>query len=228
MSIKHRVAAAAVALTVTAGVSAVTALPASAATPACGPGCIEIFSAAFGTPASPNFVETVFRGIPAAGVPTILHRASGADPAEDLIIPTQTPVPITQFYTEGLVSAAVNSHYAGEMAAQIEYAPLGVPTGLCAALAATPYQNEGLSLEPCSTPGRSVWIIDTGDSPNTSYFPLVNGATTDFAHPYGMIFPGRRSPADSWFPRIRVAHLVGNPESVPANELWGADFGVLK
>jgi hypothetical protein len=227
MSIKHRVAAAAVALTAAAGVSAVAALSASAATPACGPGCIEIFSAAFGTSASPNFVETVFLGIPAAGVPTILHRASSSDPAEDLIIPTETPVPVYQFYGEGMVSAAVNSHYTNEMAAQIEYAPLGVPTGLCAALATTPYQDEGLTLQPCSTPGRSVWIIDTGDSPTTTGFPLVNGATTDFSHPYGMIFPGRLSPADRWFPQIKVAHLIGNPTNVPANELWGADFGVV-
>jgi hypothetical protein len=61
----------------------------------------------------------------------------------------------------GLVSAVVNSHYGTERAAQIEYAPLGVPTGLCAALATSAYQNEGLSLQPRSTPGTTVWIIDT-------------------------------------------------------------------
>ena len=49
----------------------------------------------------------------------------------------------------GLVSAVVNSHYGTERAAQIEYAPLGVPTGLCAALATTT-----ANLHVTSTAGR--------------------------------------------------------------------------
>jgi hypothetical protein len=171
MSIKSKLLTAAATLTVAGGVSTVGTLSASAATPQCGNACIEIFSKEFGTPTSPGFVETVFLGIPAAGVPTILHRASSSDPAEDLIVPLAGTV--STFYADGMVSAAVNSHYGSEHAAQIEYAPLGKPTGLCAALATTAYQNEGLTLQPCSTPGTTVWIIDTADSPATAptYFP---------------------------------------------------------
>jgi hypothetical protein len=50
-----------------------------------------------------------------------------------------------------MVSAAVNAHYGSEHAVQIEYAPYGHATGLCTAVAVTAYQNEGLSLQPCST-----------------------------------------------------------------------------
>jgi hypothetical protein len=225
MSIKSKVLAAAATLTMAGGLSAVGTLAASAATPQCGPHCIEIFSAKFGTPAHPGFVETVFLGIPAAGVPTILHRASSTDPAEDLIVPLEGPV--SMFYKLGMVSAAVNSHYGTETAAQIEYAPLGKPTGLCAALATTAYQNEGLTLQPCSTPGTTVWIIDTADSPATAptYFPIVNGSTTDFAHPFGMTIQG--DPAHKMFPQIKVVHLTGNPTDVPDRQLWGADSGVV-
>jgi hypothetical protein len=222
MSIKSKVLAAAATLAVAGGLSTAGTLSASAATPQCAQKCIQIFSAKFG----PGFIETVFLGIPAPGVPTILHRASSSDPAEDLIVPLAGPV--SMFYKLGMVSAAVNSHYGTETAAQIEYAPLGKPTGLCAALATTAYQNEGLTLQPCSVPGTTVWIIDTADSPATAptYFPIVNGSTTDFAHPFGMTIQG--DPAHKLFPQIKVVHLTGNPADVPDRQLWGRDFGVVK
>jgi hypothetical protein len=69
--------------------------------------------------------------------------ASGANPAEDLIIPLSGTV--SELYAEGMVSAAVNDHYGSDDAVQIEYAPYGNPTGLCTAVAATAYQDEGLS-----------------------------------------------------------------------------------
>jgi hypothetical protein len=215
--------AAAAALTLVGGLSTAGTLSASAATPQCaqsGHTCILIFSAKFGTPANPGFVETVFHGIPAAGVPTIPHAASSSNPAEDIIIHLTGPV--SMFYDLGLVSAAVNSHYGSEAAVQVEYAPLGVPTGLCAALPTTAYQNEGLTLQPCSVPGTTVWILDTADSPATAhtYFPLVNGSTTDFARPFGMTIDG--NPAHKPFQQIKVRHLTGNPAHVPDRQLWGS------
>ena len=228
MSIKSKVLAGAATLAMVGGLSTAGTLPASAATPQCSQvsqTCIQIFSKEFGTPASPGFIETVFLGIPAAGVPTILHRASSTNPAEDLIVPLAGMV--STFYADGLVSAAVNSHYGSEPAVQVEYAPYGKPTGLCAALAITAYQDEGLSLQPCRTPGTTVWIIDTADSPGTlpNYFPLVNGSTTDFTHPFGMAMTV--NPARSLFPRIKVRHLIGNPAAVPDSQLWGRVFGVV-
>jgi hypothetical protein len=222
MSVKSKALAAAAVLSVAGGLSTVGTLPASAATPQCGQACIQIFSAKFGTPAQPNFIETVFLGIPVAGVPTILHRTSSSDPASDFIVPLGGPVPVSQFYADGLVSAAVNSHYGSEPAVQVEYAPYGKPTGLCAAVASTAYQDEGLSLQPCSTPATTVWIIDVGDSPATAptYWPLVNGSTTDFTHPFGMTILG--NPARELFPQIKIEHLIGNPGDVPGNQLWGS------
>jgi hypothetical protein len=225
MSIKSKVLAAAGVVTLAGALSAVGTTMASAATPQCGSGCVEVYSAKYATATSLGWVETVFLGIPLRGVPTEVRPASGSNPAEDLIIPTGTPVLVSQFYAEGMVSAAVNAHYGGEPAAQIEYAPHGKPTGLCTALATTAYQDEGLSLQPCTTPATTVWIIDAADSPATAptYFPIVNGSDTDFTHPFAMTILG--NPAHQPFTPIIMQHLTGNPTSVPANQLWGAHFG---
>ena len=222
MSINRKVLAAAATLAVAGGLSTVGTLPAVAATPQCGPHCIQVFSAKFGTNANPGFVETVFHGVAAVGQPTILARPSSSNPAGDLIVSRAGPV--SGFFAAGLVSAAVNSHYAPERAVQLEFAPLGVPTGLCAALATTAFQNEGLTLQSCSTPGTTVWIIDTADSPATApaRFPLVNGSTTDFTHPFAMIIHG--NPAHKRFPQIKVQRLRGNPDHVRVSQLWGANI----
>jgi hypothetical protein len=221
--IKKKVAALATALTTVGGLAAVAAQPASASTPQCVQtqgNCTEIFSKAFGTPASPGFVETVFGGIPAAGVPTLLRPLSTTSPAGDFIPHTST---VHNFYTEGMVSAAVDAHYDMEPATQVEYAPFGHPTGLCAAIAtARPYTDEGLTLESCKIPGQTVFIIDIHDSSAPGYFPLVIGATTDFTHPFAMTFEGRNDPAHTAWPAIRVAHLIGNPTAVPDRQLWDA------
>jgi hypothetical protein len=220
MSIKSKVLAAAAIVTLTGGLCTVGNAPAGAATPQCGPHCVQIFSAKFGTPEHPRFVESVFRGIAKAGVPTGLHRVSGNNPAGDVIVSRTGKV--SDFYAAGMVSAAVNNHYGTLQGVQIQYAPRGKATGLCAALATTAYQNERLTLELCSTPGTTVFIIDTADSPATAptYFPIVNASTTDFAHPFAMTIDG--NPACERFLPIRVRHLIGNPNHVPVNQLWGS------
>ena len=228
MSIKTKVLAAAVVLTAAGGLSTAGTEAANAATPQCGGGCVEVYSAKYATATSLGWVETVLLGIPLRGVPTEVRPASGSNPAEDLIVPTGTPVPVWQFYAEGMVSTAVNAHYGTELAVQIEYAPYGHATGLCTAVAVTAYQNEALSLQPCSAPGTTVWIIDGHDSPATasqmpSHFPIVNGSDTDFVHPFAMTILG--NPAHQLFTPIILQHLRGNPTDVPANELWGAAFG---
>ncbi len=225
MSIKSKVLATMAVLTLAGGLSVVGTVAASAATPQCGNACVEVYSMKYATPTSLGFVETVFLGIPVRGVPTIVHQASSSDPAEDLIVPLGGPVPVSEFYAQGMVSAAVDEHFGSEYAVRIEYAPYGKPTGLCTAVATTAYQDEGLSLQPCSTPGTTVWIIDTADSPATApaYFPNVNGSDTDFVHPFAMSILG--NPAHQLFTPIIMQHLTGNPGSVPANQLWGAHFG---
>ena len=87
MPIKTKVLAAAATLTLAGGLSTATTLPASASTTQCGSACVQIFSKMFG----PGFVESVFQGIPAAGQPTILHRASRLRPDRRLHQPPRPP-----------------------------------------------------------------------------------------------------------------------------------------
>ena len=221
MPINSKVPAAAAGLILACGLSAAATLPAGASTTQCGSACVQISSKMYG----PGFVESVFQGIAAAGQPTILHAASDSDPTGDFINPLGHPVLVSTFYAQGMVSAAVNAHYGNEPAVQVEYAPYGQGTGLCAAVATTAYQNEGLSLQPCSTPGTTVFIIDRNDSPGTwpVYFPIVNASTTDFTHPYTMTIHG--NPACKPFPQITLQRMHDNPTDVPDNQLWQAPPG---
>jgi hypothetical protein len=224
MSVVRKALAAAATLLAVGGVSTFGAGAANAATLQCGPSCIDIFNAAYGTYASPNFVETVRNGFEKVGQPTELYSASSWNPAEDLMPIGNT---VTGFFAAGMVSAAVNSQYGSLKAAQIDYAPLGVPTGLCAAVATTPYQDQGLTLQPCTVPGRTVWIIDPMVSQKAGYFALINGANTDFSRPFAMTM----NADPTCYPvQIQVDHLRSSDDqgaaTLPLTQLWGADMGV--
>jgi hypothetical protein len=144
---------------------------------------------------------------------------------------------VSDFYAAGMVSGTLNRHYGNLRAAQLEYAPFGAASDLCVGLAKTAYENEPLGLQPCSVPETTVWIVDTADSPATAaegYFPLVNGSTRDFTHPYAMTYPSAAFPTDEPTPQIHVRHLGfwdhADPDegAVPDRQLWGTDFGVLE
>jgi hypothetical protein len=242
MSIKSKVLAAAATLTVVGGVSTVGMLSASAATPSCGPSCLEIFSREFGTHAHPNFVMDVFRQGEKVGQPIILFRSSNSDPAQDFTVSFQGLV--SDFFAAGLVSAALNLHYGKGSAAaidqpalEIEYAPFGVDSGLCAGVASTAFQNEGVTLQPCGVSAKTVWVVDVADSPVTlasGYVPLINGSDTNFSHPFVLSYPKNGYPTDIPRPQLRVTNLTGFSNgfgpivgTVPDYQLWGADFGVL-
>jgi hypothetical protein len=250
MSIKSKVFAAAATLTLVGGVGAVGAMSASAATPSAGPTAVDIFSFEFGHHSSPNFVVDVWRQAAKPGQPIILFRTSDTDPAEDFAATFQGLT--SDFYAAGLVSAAVNLHYGGNVgttspdpafpndpAFEIEYSPYGVGSGLCVGVAATAVQGSKVSLQPCGVSSKTVWITDTGDSTDTvnrGYVPLINGSDTNFSHPFVLTYPSNGYPTDKPRPQLTTTNLTGFtgsflvPElgTVDDNQLWGADFGVLR
>jgi hypothetical protein len=246
MSVKSKVLAAAATLTLVSGVGvagALTAGSASAATPSCGPTCINVFSHQFGTHKSPNFVVDVLRQGEKVGQPIILFRTANFDPAEDFTVAFQGKV--SDFFKAGLVSAAVNLHYGGgaagfpnDFAFENEYAPFGVDSGLCLGVAATAFQGEGVTLQPCGVSAKTVWIVDTFDSPVTlfnGYVPLINGSDTNFSHPFVLTYPNNSFPTDTPRPQLTVTNITGSSHgpgpvlgTVNVNQLWGAKFGVLK
>src|SRR5215212_6003609 len=147
---------------------------AAAATPACGPACISVFSSELGTYADPNFVEAVLGGGAATvGQPVGLKQASSTDPSQDILPGGATRGgKVSDFYADGMVSAEVNSHYGNLDAVQQKYAPLRIETGLCVGLASVASQGEGLTLQPCDTPATTVWVILPAPAATTpGYFP---------------------------------------------------------
>ena len=198
MSFKSKVLAAAATLTLVSGVGmagALTAGPASAATPLCGPLCVNLFSYQFGSHATPAFTVDVLRQGEKVGQPNILFRTANYDPALDWTFAFQGTV--ADFYAAGLVDAATALHYgciagvnfpdcpfnvtsitppntttgaisSNYLAVENEYAPFGVDSGLCMGVAATAFSDEGVTLQPCGVSAKTVWILDTLDQQFTA------------------------------------------------------------
>ena len=231
MSIRSKVLAAAATLIAACGAAPGAA---SAATPECtaaatvsGTVCISVFSSELGTYEQPNFVEAVLGGGGAnIGQPVGLKRASRFDPSEDIL--PDAPVrdaTVADFYAVGMVSAEANRHYGSLAAVQQRYAPFGIATDLCVGLASVA-QNEGLTLQPCSVPGTTVWVV--GPANPSGYFPIINAATTDFRRPFAMHLP--RNEVASGRPlqmQARRLQFLTGEKTLRARQLWGAVFGVL-
>jgi hypothetical protein len=247
MSIKSKVFAAAATMTLVGGIGITGAMSASAATPSCGGTCVDIFSYEFGHHSTPGFVVDTWRQSAKVGQPIILFRTSDTDPAEDFTVSFQGLT--SDFFAAGLVSAAVDLHYGSNLpntsdgfpddpAFEIEYSPYGVESGLCIGVAATAVQGSKVALEPCGVSSKTVWITDTGDSTTVTsgYVPLINGSDTNFSHPFVMTYPANGYPTDTPRPQLTTTNLTGFsgsflvPElgTVDDNQLWGADFGVLR
>jgi len=255
MSIKSKLFAGAAALALAGAVSAAGGLTASAATPSCGSFCPDVFSREFGTHRTPNYVLDVKQQGARVGQPIILWRTSNSDPAEDFTADFSGTT-TADFYAAGLVLPQVALHYgcvAGvnfpncgfngtdDFATEIEYSPYGVGSGLCVGLASTAVSGEGVTLQPCGVSSKTVWIVDTNDSPSTighGYVPLINGSDTNFSHPFVLDYPHNSFPTDNPRAQLFVNNLTGFSQgnlplgtpvgNVRDSQLWGADFGILR
>ena len=240
MSIKSKVFAAAATLPLIGGVSAVGALSANAATPSCGPTCIDLFNNDFGTHAHPNFALDTLKQGEKVGQPQILFRTANFDPALDYTISYQGLV--SDFYAAALVSPEVDLHYGAgatgfpdDAAFEVQYSPYGVDSGLCAGVAATALAGEKVTLEPCGVSSKTLWIVDSADTVAHGYVPLINGSDTNFSQPFVLTYPASAYPTDEPRPELYVSNLTGSqgangvpfPGTVNSNQLWGADFGQL-
>lgn len=244
MSFKNKALAGAAALALAGGVAVAGGLSATAATPSCGPSCVDVFSRDLGTHSNPAFVMDVKQQGANTGQPIILWRQSNSDPAEDFSYSFQGST--SDFYAGGLVSSAVALHYgcvagvnfpncsAGvdDPAFEVEYSPYGVDSGLCVGVAATATQSEGVTLQPCGVSAKTVWIVDAANITgfNHNYAPVINGSDTNFSQPFVLTYPQDGYPTDVPRPQLLVRNLTGfsnSPLTVNSNQLWGADFGIL-
>jgi hypothetical protein len=113
MSIKSKVLATAATLALVGGVGTAgvlgTTATANAATPACGPSCLDIFSQEFGQHHSPNFLLDVYQQRSHIGTKIILFRASDSDPAEDF--KPEFEGTVADFLAADMVTPAFALHY---------------------------------------------------------------------------------------------------------------------
>ena len=265
MSIKSKVLSVAATLALVGGVGTAGVLgagTASAATPSCGIACVNLFSYQFGTHTTPAYTVDVLRQGEKVGQPIILFRQANFDPALDWTVAFQGLT--SDFLAAGLVSPAVALHYgclAGtsptcivlnpngtiksgvfpdDPAFENEYAPFGVNSGLCMGVAATAFQGEGVTLQPCGVSAKTVWILDTFDQFSfitalRNGVPLINGSDTNFSHPFVLTYPASGVPTDKPRPQLIVTNLTGFSQgtggpilnTINSNQLWGATFGVL-
>jgi len=241
MSIKSKVLAAAATLTLVGGVGVagvMTAGTASAGTPSCGPSCINLFNKDFagfnGGAASP---VDVFQQGEKVGQKIILFRSSNSDPAMDWSASFQGTV--NELVPLGLASPLTALHYGDDFAFENAYTPFGVFSGLCLGVAATAFQNEGVTLQPCGASSRTIWIVDDNESflHNFPGVPLINGSNTNFSHPFVLTYPPNANPTDIPRVQLRVTNLTGSTQpgghhfpvisTVNSSQLWIATFGEL-
>jgi len=241
MSIRGKVMAAAAVMTLVGGVSAAGTLAAQAATPSCYQNCINLFSQKYGSP----FILDVQLQRGRAGQPITLYRASNNDAGEDFIIFDKARV--SGFASLGLVSATVAQHWGGtcaqvstmthkcvqhypnDWAYQIEYAPDGVPSGLCVGVENPATDGTKVVLERCGSGGRTTWVVDANASLGNSNVPLINGSDTNVKDPYVLNFPGSSAPMNMPSPQLttwQLQYYFGG--GVFNNQLWSADFGPVQ
>jgi hypothetical protein len=215
MSIKVKFFAAVAAVTIAGGLGA-AAPTASAATPACGSSCINLFAGLYG----PAFVLDVLNQGENVGQPIILAPASNTNPGEDFKVSFQGTV--LDFIQAGLISPGL-SGYNSNTVFEYEYAPFGVDTGLCVGVGATPANNTPVSLQPCGVSAKTTWIIVTSSGNlNPS---LINGATdTSFSNPYSLtdLKPGGDRQLFTW--PLKAGGIIHNKFT---NQVWGSFFGAI-
>jgi hypothetical protein len=243
MSMKSKVLGAATALALAGAVAGT--LPAGtavAATGSCGPRCVDLFSRQAGTHRHPGLVLDVLRREARVGQPVVLSGASRKDPGEDFTVSFEGRV--SDFYSAGLVTTWLARHYGGgcrryrpatgicrerypnDYAYEIQYAPLGMDSGLCAGLPSAAAGGTAVSLQPCGTSARTVWVVDLPNSGDASmvrgYAPLINASQAAGPRLYVLTYPpGSRRLATHTLER------TGRRGTVIGGQQWGANFGPI-
>jgi hypothetical protein len=232
------------------GAAVAAALPAVAATPHCGPRCIDFFSRQAGSYQHPGIVLDVLGQGKKAGQPIGGFRASRHDAGEDFVISFRSKV--SELYSARLVtkwlalrygglgcqvyrpaSHKCLRHYPDVYAYEIEYAPLGAGSGLCVGTPAAARDGTPVSLQPCGVSARTVWVVDlvhsVGPRTRHPFAPLINGSESGFILPWVLTYTGGPQQAGTSWRRLatRTLRMPAHSRTVMASQLWGAGFGAL-
>jgi hypothetical protein len=177
MSIRSRILGSIAALTLVGGTSAAVAVaPARAATTACGAGCTALSGQQWG----PGYVSAVVLGTASAGQAVILSPA-GQYSWEDFRLMYEGTV--ATFYNAGIIGPQVGVTWPLNGVFEYGFAPDGSPTGLCLGIAVAAANGTPVTLQPCNTSSKVLWIPLSIDNIG-GYEPLINGSDTVTSTPY--------------------------------------------
>lgn len=172
MSFRGNLGCGIAALTLAGGtaLAAGAAIPAHAATSACGHNCMTLYSQQFGT----GDVMAVFNGVDSVGQAVIVTTA-GPDADEDFLSLYEGTV--ASVYADGLVSSVADQTWPSDGVYQYEYAPDGVLSGLCLGTALTASPGVPVDLQPCGLTSTVMWIpLPESTFLGDGFSPLVNGS----------------------------------------------------
>jgi hypothetical protein len=234
MSIKSKLLVAATTLSLLGGVGvagALTAGSASAATPSCGPTCINLYNQQFGK----AFYQDVFRQSIKLNQPIILFRSADSDPALDFttnLVATLnpfTPLTVAQLCLDGAgLGAGTCARYASDPVWETQYSPYGVNSGLCVGVT-TAVSGSPVTLQPCGVSAKTWWISDNAHvyfHKGHYYTPWVNAASTNFTQPLVLTYPANGYPTDVPRPGLTVRTQTTFSSGAPAqNQMWGLCVG---
>jgi hypothetical protein len=202
-----RRAAALAAAAVVAGGIWLTVPAASAASPGCGPNCIDLFNQKFG----PGDVPMV-SGAATAGQSVVLSGASDSTAQDWTRNPQGT---VSELYAAGLMNPTLGKHYGTDETYEFAYAPDGVDSGLCLGIASGPRQSTPVTLQPCGVSVRTLWIWDATDQSGGNT-PFISGNDAQYPAPYVLT-------ADTAGGNLTTQALKTNPDT--AAQRWSLVFG---
>jgi hypothetical protein len=193
----------------------VTAVPADAASRACGDACLTLTAQEFGQ----GYVSAVPAGAVTAGTPVVM--ASGSSVTREDFQSSYYGTASAAYSAGQLVSATVAQGWPTDPVFQIIYAPGGIRSGLCLGVPGTAENGTVVTLQPCGTPLRTEWIALLGDAGN-GYTPLISGTDTSAVDPLALT-------ANSQSSALTTGDLITFPgNAYPAtNQMWEARYGVI-
>jgi hypothetical protein len=207
--------AAATAALATASGMVLTAPAATAASTACGSGCISFYPLSTGS-SDVLAVSNPSRS-PYTGESVTIAAASSTNHGEDWYLSEQDPV--SDFYEIGLMSAEMNLHWGSDEAYEIDYAPGGDITGFCLGTSSSNGSGK-VTLQPCGETAATLWVADTADQ-NGRAVPLINGNDNNYAYPYSLQAGGAGT-------QLTSNELIAGPGSPPSTaQEWGTIYGTL-
>ena len=184
-----------------------TNLTANAASTACGARCMTLASERFGT--GYVIAATTARYRIRFQPPGLAMAAAGPYQSEDF--ESEYIGPVSELYSYGIVTAAVDQSWPNDIGYEYQYAPGGNESGLCLGTAGPAAQGTAVTLQPCGVSGQTVWVATASRS---EFTPLVNGTDNRTFAPYVLSAGADNGPltVEEFLPVI--------PRTSPGNQLW--------